>query len=99
VAGWAAGREAALEVFGYDGNFAAIPYVSAVLLRLDEHLGVRVAAARALGRIGDRRARSFLARALRDGEPDVRLASAAALARIRAAARRPGGVAPGASLP
>jgi HEAT repeat protein len=59
------GRAAAVAAFGYEGNFAAIPYVSAVLLRLDEPLAVRTAAARALGRIGDRRARSFLSRALR----------------------------------
>ncbi len=73
------GRCEAIEAFCYAGNFAAIPYVSAVLLRLDETLAVRVAAARALGRIGDRRAWSFLARSVMDREPQVRLASAIAL--------------------
>ena len=76
------GRCKAIAAFGYAGNFAAIPYVSAVLLRLDEALAVRVAAARALGRIGDRRARFFLARAVMDREPQVRLASAIALGRV-----------------
>ena len=76
------GRCAAITAFGYAGNFAAIPYVSAVLLRLDEDLPVRVAAARALGRVGDRRAWSFLARAVRDHDPQVRLASAIALGRV-----------------
>jgi HEAT repeat protein len=76
------GRLEAVEAFGYAGNFAAIPYVSAVLLRLDEDLAVRVAAARALGRIGDRRAWSFLARTMGDREPSVRLASALAIGRV-----------------
>jgi hypothetical protein len=75
-------RREAVEAFGYAGNFAAIPYVSAVLLRLDEELSVRVAAARALGRVGDRRAWSFLARAVKDREPQVRLACAVALGRV-----------------
>ena len=69
----------AIAAFGYAGNFAAIPYVSAVLLRLDEELSVRLAAAQALGRIGDRRAWSFLARSVMDDEPRIRLASAIAL--------------------
>ncbi|MDD5629505.1 MAG: HEAT repeat domain-containing protein [Elusimicrobia bacterium] len=76
------GRGEAVEAIGYRGNFAAIPYVSAVLLRLDETLFVRVAAAQALGRIGDRRAWSFLLRALKDRQPQVRLASAMALGRL-----------------
>ena len=76
------GRLEAVEAFGYAGNFAAIPYVSAVLLRLDEDLAVRVAAARALGRIGDRRAWSFLARTMGDREPSVRMASALAIGRV-----------------
>lgn len=94
-----AGRAAAVEAFGYEGNFAAIPYISAVLLRLDELPAVRAAAARALGRVGDRRARSFLASALRGGEPAVRLASAAALERIRSGTRSGGPAVLAASLP
>jgi HEAT repeat protein len=74
------GREAAVAAFGYEGNFAAIPYISAVLLRFDEPVSVRTAAARALGRIGDRRARSFLSRALRGaGDESLREALRAAL--------------------
>jgi hypothetical protein len=72
------GRCEAITAYGYAGNFAAIPYVGAVLFRMDEELPVRLAAARALGRIGDRRARSFLARAVLDREPRVRLAAAVA---------------------
>ena len=75
-------RCAAMETFGYPGNFAAIPYISAVLLRFDEPLFVRVSAARALGRINDRRAWNFLARAVADREPQVRLAGAIALSHI-----------------
>jgi hypothetical protein len=78
----ARGRCAAIESFSTEGNFAAIPYVSAVLLRVDEALPVRVAAARALGRVGDRRAWGFLARAVSDREPAVRLASAIALGSV-----------------
>jgi HEAT repeat protein len=81
------GRSEAITAFSYSGNFAAIPYVSAVLLRVDEDLAVRVAAARALGRVGDRRAGSFLARAVLDREPQVRLASAIALGLVADPAR------------
>ncbi|MDD5656820.1 MAG: HEAT repeat domain-containing protein [Elusimicrobia bacterium] len=82
------GRAAAVGVFAYPGNFAAIPYVSAVLFRVDEQPVVRVAAAEGLGRIGDPRAWRFLARALDDPDARVRYAAAAALIRVAAALSR-----------
>ncbi len=75
-------RIAALEAFGYEDNFAAIPYVSAILLRLDEQVTVRVAAAQALGRIADRRSWKFLAGALRDTDARVRFHAALALGNL-----------------
>ena len=75
-------RAAAAAAFGYPNNFAAIPYVSAVLLRLDEDVSVRVAAAEALGRINDRRAWRFLAQAVADRDAKVRFAAALALAEL-----------------
>ncbi|MBI4347687.1 MAG: HEAT repeat domain-containing protein, partial [Elusimicrobia bacterium] len=63
----------------FAGNKAAVPYVGAALLRLNEDPRVRVAAAMTLGRIGDRAGGRFLAEALRDPEVDVRFAVALAL--------------------
>jgi len=77
-------RRDAVLAFGTPGNFAAIPHVSAVLLRLDEEALVRVAAAEALGRVGDRRALSFLSQALNDPDERVRFAAALAVGRIDA---------------
>ncbi len=76
-------RIAAMESFAMTGNFAAIPYVSAVLLRLDEEVSVRVSAARALGAIGDARACSFLAQGLKDPASQVRFQAALALGEIK----------------
>jgi HEAT repeat protein len=76
-------RIEAMENFAYSGNFAAIPYVSAVLLRLNEAVPVRVAAARALGAIGDGRACAFLAQALKDPDARVRFQAALALGEIK----------------
>jgi len=77
-------RRDAVLAFGYQGNVAAIPHVSAALLRLDEETPVRVAAAEALGRIGDRRAMGFLSQAVSDLDERVRFAAALALGRIDA---------------
>ncbi|MBI5200834.1 MAG: HEAT repeat domain-containing protein [Elusimicrobia bacterium] len=60
-------------------NKAAVPYVGAVLLNLNEDPRVRVAAAMTLGRIGDRAGGRFLKEALDDPEVDVRFAVALAL--------------------
>lgn len=85
----AAGRSEAVGIFAYPGNFAAIPYVSAVLFRVDEESAVRVAAAEGLGRVGDYRAWRFLARAL--GDPDAMVGAAAARALGRVMGSSPGG--------
>ncbi len=63
----------------FRGNKAAVPYVGAVLLKLNEDGRVRVAAAMTLGRIGDRAGGRFLKEALKDPEVDVRFAVALAL--------------------
>ena len=79
-------RRDAVAAFGTPGNVAAIPYISAILMRLDESPAVRVSAAEALGRIADRRACSFLAQGMLDFDERVRFASALALGRIDAEA-------------
>jgi len=76
-------RGAAVEAFGYPNNLSAIPYVSAVLLRVDEDVSVRVAAAETLGRIGDRRAWRFLAQAVTDLDDRVRFAAVLGLGELR----------------
>ncbi|MFA6002808.1 MAG: HEAT repeat domain-containing protein [Elusimicrobiota bacterium] len=77
-------RRDAVVAMGRPGNAAAIPYLSAVLLRLDEAPAVRVAAAEALGHIGDRRAWKFLAEAVEDMDEKVRFAATLALGRVDA---------------
>jgi HEAT repeat protein len=76
-------RMDAVAAFSYPGNSAAIPYVGAVLFRLDEEVSVRVAAAEGLGRVGDRRARRFLTLVLRDPDARVRDAAARALVALK----------------
>lgn len=63
---------------------SAVPYLSGVMLRLDEPTRVRAAAALALGRIGDRIAVGSLAEALGDPSPEVRSAAALSLGRLPA---------------
>ncbi|HAM35003.1 MAG TPA: hypothetical protein DEB40_07340 [Elusimicrobia bacterium] len=75
-------RAAAVAAFSTPGNFAAIPYVSAILLRIDEDAAVRMAAAEGLGRIGDSRAQRFLSAALLDSHDGVRFAAVMALGQI-----------------
>lgn len=72
-------RRAAITDRAWAGNKAAVPYIGASLLRLNEDGRVRVAAAMALGTIGDRAGSKFLLRALKDPEVDVRFATALAL--------------------
>ncbi len=65
-------------------HVAAVPPLSAVMLRLDETPEIRAAAATALGRIGDAVAAPALGEALNDPSTDVRYAAALALGRIPA---------------
>lgn len=60
----------------------AVPYLSGVLLRLDEPARLRAAAALALGRIGDKIAVPALGEALKDPSPEVRYAAALSLGRL-----------------
>lgn len=69
----------ALRDLGRPGNVAAIPYVGAVLLRLDGSRVNRVAAAEALGRIGEARVAAYPSQAIVDPDPQVRLAAVSAL--------------------
>jgi HEAT repeat protein len=72
-------RRAAVTALGSDGNIRAVPYLGAVMLQLNEDLGIRVSAAMALGRIRNWRAATFLRQSLRDAAREVRFASALAL--------------------
>lgn len=72
-------RRAVVADQAFPGNKAAVPYVGAVLLKLNEDPRVRVAAAMTLGRIGDRAGGKFLKEAIKDPEVDVRFAVALAL--------------------
>ncbi|MBI4423946.1 MAG: HEAT repeat domain-containing protein [Elusimicrobia bacterium] len=73
-------RRSAVEQAGRPANDAAVPYLGAVVLGLNEDPRVRVAAAVALARIGHPSSARFLGEALRgDPEVDVRFAAALAL--------------------
>jgi len=72
-------RRSAVTALGSEGNIRAVPYLGAVVLQLNEDLGIRVSAAMALGRIRNWRAATFLRQSLRDGAREVRFASALAL--------------------
>ncbi|MBI4348788.1 MAG: HEAT repeat domain-containing protein [Elusimicrobia bacterium] len=75
----AARKRRAIQGLARSGNVAAIPYVGAVLLRLDEDQATRIAAAQALGTIGESRIGVYLSEALRDPDPEVRRAAVGAL--------------------
>lgn len=72
-------RRGAVTALGAEGNIRAVPYLGAVVLQLNEDLGIRVSAAMALGRIRNWRAATFLRQSLRDSTREVRFASALAL--------------------
>jgi len=65
-------------------EISAIPYLSGVMLRLDQPTQIRAAAALALGRIGDRIAVGALAEGLKDPAPEVRYAAALSLGKLPA---------------
>ena len=75
----AAVRLAAVRASARAGNVEAVPYLSAVLLRLDEPPPLRAAAVLALGRIGDWIAVGALGEALMDPDPEIRSAAALSL--------------------
>jgi HEAT repeat protein len=62
----------------------AVPHLAGAMLRLDQPVQVRAAAALALGRIGDGIAVKALAEALRDPSPEVRYSAALSLGRMPA---------------
>lgn len=72
-------RRSAISERSWAGNKPVVPYVGAVLLRLNEDPRVRTAAAMALGSIGDWAGAKYLLQALKDPEVDVRFAVALAL--------------------
>jgi len=77
-------RLAAVHSAAVPRHVAAIPALSAIMLRMDEKYEIRAAAATALGRIGDAVSAPSLGEALSDPVPDVRYAAALALGRIPA---------------
>lgn len=79
-----ADRLAAVHSAAVPRHVAAVPPLSAVMLRLDEKPEIRAAAATALGRIGDAVSAPALGEALNDPVPGVRYAAALALGRIPA---------------
>ena len=85
--GEAAERQAAAWALGV-ARAAALPVVEALAKRArqDESVGVRAAAARGLGEIGDRAGAAALFEALRDASEAVRASAAQALVRVGPAA-------------
>ena len=79
-----AARLAAVSAAAFPRDVAAVPSLAGVMLRLDQPSRLRVAAALALGRIGDRVAVPALVEALKDPLPDVRFAAALSLGRLPA---------------
>jgi len=77
-------RLAAVHSAAIPRHFSAIAPLAAVMLRIDEQVEIRAAAATALGRIGDAVAAPSLGEALSDLNPDVRYAAALALGRLPA---------------
>jgi HEAT repeat protein len=74
-------RRASAEALGWIKDLAALdPLISA--LRQDEHFGVRLEAAWALGQLGDGRAVYPLVEALKDQDANVRRSAVEALARL-----------------
>jgi len=76
-------RKEAVNALGVPGNVRAVPPVGTVLLKLNEPVENRVAAAMALGRIGNWRASSFLRQAMKDSAKEVRFSAALALGKIK----------------
>lgn len=72
-------RVSAINALGAPGNIRAVPFLGAVLLKLDEPLETRAAAAMALGRVGNWRAHGYLKQAIKDSAKEVRFATALAL--------------------
>lgn len=77
-------RLSAIRAAAVPRDVSAVPYLSAVMLRLNEDAQVRAAAALALGRINDRVAVAALAEGLKDPSPEVRYAAALSLGRLPA---------------
>jgi HEAT repeat protein len=77
-------RLAAIRAAAFPRDVAAVPSLSGVMLRIDQPLQLRAAAALALGRIGDRIAVGALSEALKDPSPAVRYAAALSLGKLPA---------------
>ncbi len=77
-------RQAAAQL-GWKDNVRAVPYLGAALLKLNEAPEVRIAAAMALGRIGNWRCATFLRQAIKDQSREVRFAAALALGKTKTA--------------
>jgi HEAT repeat protein len=76
-------RQQAVNDLGVPGNIRAVPYLGSILLQFNAPLELRVAAAMALGRIGNWRILGFLKQSLKDSAKEVRFASALAMGKTR----------------
>lgn len=76
-------RAAAIRAAAVPRRVEGVPHLTGVLLRLDETVELRSAAAMALGRIGEPLAATALSEALSDPAQEVRYAAALALGRLR----------------
>ncbi|MBI3564027.1 MAG: HEAT repeat domain-containing protein [Elusimicrobia bacterium] len=77
-------RLAAVRAAARPRGVEAVPHLAGAMLRLDQPVQVRAAAALALGRIGDGIAVKALAEALHDPSPEVRYSVALSLGRFTA---------------
>lgn len=77
-------RLAAVRAAARPRGVEAVPHLAGAMLRLDQPVQVRAAAALALGRIGDGIAVRALAEALHDPSPEVRYSAALSLGRFTA---------------
>jgi len=76
-------QRSAVRSLARPGNARAVPYLGALLIRSDADARVRLAAAHALGRVGDWRGLEFLRQGSEDPDPNVRFAAALSLGKLR----------------
>lgn len=75
-------RKEAARRLGTKGNTRAIPYLGAILLKANEDVDLRSAAALSLGSIGGWKTMPYFRQAIFDSRMEVRFASALALGRV-----------------
>jgi len=78
-------RLSMIRAMGDTADVKAIPYLSAVLLKLDEDVDMRTAAAVSLGRVRHPLAKDYLVQASKDPSPEVRFAAVLGLGKCEEA--------------